>query len=40
MAAQLYKPQRLSRLRGVVSPDMWDGRVKREPLICQDRRDL
>ena len=34
-----YRPQRLSRLRGVISPDMWDTRVERDVLICEDRRD-
>lgn len=33
-----YRPQRLSRLRGVISPDMWQARVERDIQICQDRR--
>ena len=37
--ARWYRPQRLSRLRGVVSPDMWDARVDRDILICEDRRE-
>ncbi len=37
--AAWYKPRRLSRLRGVVSPDMWDGRVQRDIDICEDRRN-
>ena len=36
--ARWYRAQRLSRLRGVVSPDMWDTRVERDVLICEDRR--
>ena len=36
--ARWYRPQRLSRLEEVVSPDMWDERVERDILICEDRR--
>ena len=36
--ARWYRPQRLSRLRGVVSPDMWMSRVERDEWICKDRR--
>ena len=36
--ARWYRPQRLSRLRGVISPDMWDIRADRDILICMDRR--
>ncbi len=36
--ARWYRPQRLSRLRGVVSPDMWDARVDRDVQICADER--
>ena len=36
--ARWYKPRRLSRLRGVVSPDMWDERVERDCAICEDGR--
>ena len=36
--ARWYRPQRLTRLRGVISPDMWDSRVDRDVLICKDRR--
>ncbi len=37
--ARWYRPQRLSRLRGVVSPDMWHSRVERDIMICEDRRE-
>ena len=36
--ARWYRPKRLSRLRGVVSPDMWMSRVERDEWICKDRR--
>ena len=36
--ARWYRPQRLSRLRGVVSPDMWTTRAERDVLICEDGR--
>ena len=36
--ARWYRPQRLSRLEEVVSPDMWDERVERDILICEDRK--
>ena len=34
-----YRPQRLSRLRGVVSPDMWMSRVERDAWICEEKGD-
>ncbi len=34
--ARWYRPQRLSRLRGVVSPDMWNSRVERDAWICEE----
>ena len=37
--ARWYRPQRLSRLRGVVSPDMWTTRAERDVWICQDGRN-
>ena len=36
--ARWYRPQRLTRLRGVVSPDMWHTRVERDRMLCEDRR--
>ena len=37
--ARWYRPQRLSRLRGVVSPDMWVSRAERDVWICENGRD-
>ena len=37
--ARWYRPQRLSRLRGVVSPDMWHTRAERDLMICLDKEE-